>query len=117
LLSIPQASAQTAPAPNDAAPSQEAAPAEAGTLEQVTVTAQKRKQFAQAAPVAITAISGESLVKAGVTTSNQIADLTSGLKISGRAPRINVPTMGPQSVPIPPSTSMERNPTDTGNEK
>ncbi|MDH5255576.1 MAG: TonB-dependent receptor, partial [Gammaproteobacteria bacterium] len=48
---------------------------------------------------AITAISGESLVKAGVTTSNQIADLTSGLKISpvfgtGNIPNISIRGVG-----------------------
>ncbi|MDH4060417.1 MAG: TonB-dependent receptor [Aquincola sp.] len=102
---IPQVWAQSvsatpeAAAPKDAVASPETAPPAPGTLDQIVVTAQKRKQFAQSAPVAVTAISGDTLVKAGVQSSNEVADLTSGLKISpvfgtGNIPNISIRGVG-----------------------
>jgi iron complex outermembrane receptor protein len=102
---IPQASAQAVAAtpeaapPKDATGSPETAPPAPGMLDQIVVTAQKRKQFAQSAPLAVTAISGDTLVKAGVQSSNDVADLTSGLKISpvfgtGNIPNISIRGVG-----------------------
>jgi iron complex outermembrane receptor protein len=125
LWPIPPALAQAAPPPQDAAPAaaeeapaaqkvaaadqekavaspgKAAAPQEApelGKLEQIVVTAQKRPQTAQTAPLAITAISAEALVNAGVQSSNDIADLTSGLRISPVFGTGNIPNIAIRGV-------------------
>jgi iron complex outermembrane receptor protein len=95
---VAQANQQVAQANQEQAPAAKDAPQATGQLEQVIVTAQKRPQAAQTAPVAITAISGDSLVKAGVQTSNDIADMTSGLKISPVFGTGNIPNIAIRGV-------------------
>ncbi len=86
-----QASAQEA----DTAASSEA---QKGQLNEIIVTAQKREQSAQSTPIAITAISGESLVEAGVRSSNDLADLTPGLRISPVFGAGNIPNIAIRGV-------------------
>ena len=69
------------------------------TLDEVTVTAQKRQQSAQDIPVTVTVISGEDLLQLGIESSNDIADYTPGLTISpvfgvGNIPNISLRGVG-----------------------
>ncbi len=52
-------------------------------LEEITVTAQKRKQNLQDVGIALAAFSGNMLDKMGVTQSSEVADLVPGVHISG----------------------------------
>jgi len=70
-----------------------------GTLEEITVTAQKREQSAMDIPVAVTAFSGEELKQLGVERSNGIGDYTPGLVIApvfgvGNIPNIAIRGVG-----------------------
>jgi len=67
-------------------------------LEEIVVTAQRREQTAQSTPIAITAISGESLLKAGITTSNDLAEVTPGLRISPVFGAGNIPNIAIRGV-------------------
>ena len=50
-------------------------------LEEVTVTAQRREENLQKTPLAVIAISGEQLVRAGVNQAQDLNKLVPGLKI------------------------------------
>ena len=86
--------------PASQASAQEAAQAETqvGQLEEIVVTAQKREQSAQSTPIAITAISGDALVRAGIKSSNDLADLTPGLRISPVFGAGNIPNIAIRGV-------------------
>ena len=71
---------------------------DSGQLNVIVVTAQKRQESAQDIPIAITAISGDSLVNAGVQSSNDIAELTPGLKISPVFGAGNIPNLAIRGV-------------------
>ncbi|PCI46073.1 MAG: TonB-dependent receptor [Alphaproteobacteria bacterium] len=53
------------------------------TLEEITVTAQKRQQNLQDVGMAISAFSGGMLDRMGITQSSEVADLVPGVHISG----------------------------------
>ena len=57
--------------------------AQSKALEEVIVTAQKRKESIQDVGIAITAFSGEQLDALGITDSTAIAEFTPGMHISG----------------------------------
>jgi iron complex outermembrane recepter protein len=63
-----------------------------GNLEEIVVTAQKRSENLQDVPIAITAVSGQALDRAGATGITALADLTPGLQMESTqgsvAPRI-----------------------------
>jgi len=65
-------------------PSMAFASEEARTLEVIVVTARKRQESLMDAPVAVTAVSGESLEKQGITSMEQLSAKVSGLQV-GRA--------------------------------
>jgi iron complex outermembrane recepter protein len=60
-----------------------AAMAESGVLEEITVTAQKREQSIQDVGITITAFSGEQIRELGFEDSFDIARMTPGVHISG----------------------------------
>ncbi|HKR87927.1 MAG TPA: TonB-dependent receptor [Phenylobacterium sp.] len=70
-LGVAQAQAQTQPA----------APPEGATLQEIVVTANKREENLQNVPIAITAVTGDRLVKAGVTSTQDLARVVPGLTI------------------------------------
>jgi iron complex outermembrane receptor protein len=70
-----QSAAQDAPG---TASLQRAAP-EPATLEEVVVTSQKRVERLQDVPLAVTAISGESLSEAGINDTSRLSSLTPSL--------------------------------------
>jgi iron complex outermembrane receptor protein len=77
------AGAQTAtnePAPLNGAISTEA---QSGALQEIIVTAQKRSQNLQNVPIAVTAISADSLRASGITDVTQIGALVPGFTASG----------------------------------
>lgn len=82
---ISAASAQTAPAP---AP-QDEAPAQASTVEpanttgvaDIVVTATRRSENLQRAPIAVTAVSGDALVSAGVTKPTELTSVVPALQV------------------------------------
>lgn len=90
MLAWPMSNAMAQEAVNDVP--------QAGQLNEIVVTAQKREQSAQDIPIAITAISGAELVSAGVQSSNDIADLTPGLKISPVFGAGNIPNLAIRGV-------------------
>jgi iron complex outermembrane receptor protein len=72
---------------------------EQGVLEEILVTAQKREQAIQDTPVAVTVLTGETLVKLGVESANDIAQYTPGLSIApvqgvGNVPNIAIRGVG-----------------------
>ena len=81
-LFTPQiAFAQTAPN----AASAEAQAAESGGLNTITVTAQRREESLQDAPIAITAIAGADLASAGISTAADLSGLVPALEIQPAA--------------------------------
>jgi iron complex outermembrane recepter protein len=55
---------------------------EGGVLEKVVVTAQKRSEPLQDVPIAISAVSGESLTALGASSITGLAEVTPGLQMS-----------------------------------
>ena len=55
---------------------------EGGVLEEVVVTAQKRSEPLQDVPIAISAVSGESLTALGASSITALAEVTPGLQMS-----------------------------------
>ena len=68
---------------------QEASPAI--QIEEVIVSAQKRSESAQAVPVAITAFSGETLERQGITSVDNLAVVTPGLTFGRLGPGAGTP--------------------------
>ena len=70
-----------------AAPAPAAAQAASGTaqIEEVVVTARKREERLQDAPVAVTALSGEALAARGVDSVDQIAKFAPSIRFDGAA--------------------------------
>jgi iron complex outermembrane receptor protein len=78
---------------------QEQAPQVATQLADITVTAQKREQSAQDAPLAVTVLTGDALVQLGVESGNDVAQYTPGLHIApvqgaGNVPNISIRGVG-----------------------
>jgi len=72
---------------------------EQGRLEEVVVTAQKREQSVQDTPVAVTVLTGDSLVQLGIESGNDVAQFTPGLAIApvqgvGNVPNISIRGVG-----------------------
>lgn len=85
--------AQPGAAPQSASDSQSAADAQAsdgqsssgadiGALQQVVVTAQRRRQEAQSVPIAIAAFTGATLDRMQITDTTQLSDFVPGLNVS-----------------------------------
>lgn len=58
------------------------AAADSGQIEDIIVTAQKRSQNIQKVPIAITAVSGDTMARAGITTADAFQQAAPGLTIS-----------------------------------
>ena len=75
--------AQSAPGPaTDQAGTPQAAPQDApatGGSNDIIVTAQRRSETVQEVPISITALTGETLVQAGIQDTERLATLTPGL--------------------------------------
>ncbi len=69
------ASATTSTAPEDNSPQE----ATSGALEEITVTAQRRSEPLQRVPITVTAISGDSLATAQITSTEDLTFLVPGL--------------------------------------
>lgn len=54
-----------------------------GTIGDIVVTAQRRSESLQKVPIAVAAITGEGLVKAGIEGTTQLANVTPGLSLGG----------------------------------
>lgn len=54
-------------------------------LQEIIVTAQKRKESSQKVPISITAFNGEKLIKLGVTNTNDLPLAVPGFQIAGSA--------------------------------
>jgi iron complex outermembrane receptor protein len=72
---------------------------EQAQLDEITVTAQKREQSVQDTPIAVTVLTGETLVKLGVESGNDVAQYTPGLAIApvqgvGNVPNISIRGVG-----------------------
>jgi iron complex outermembrane receptor protein len=72
---------------------------EQAQLDEITVTAQKREQSIQDTPIAVTVLTGETLVKMGVESGNDVAQYTPGLAIApvqgaGNVPNISIRGVG-----------------------
>lgn len=63
------------------AQAQDTQPREGGALEEVTVTAQKREESLQNVPIAVTALSADSLEKSGITNLQGLSSRAPNLKI------------------------------------
>jgi iron complex outermembrane receptor protein len=70
----PQAAAEEAPAPSDAA--------EPENDQAIVVTARKRTEVIQDVPVAVTAVSGDTIEKRGLTQIKDVAQLTPSLNVN-----------------------------------
>ena len=64
-----------------AAMAQQAPPDRATTIDEVIVTAQRREQAAQDVGIALSVLSGESLIQQGVTNVNQLQNATPNLEV------------------------------------
>jgi iron complex outermembrane recepter protein len=82
----PGADPQSASAPQPAAdtqpPDQGSTGEDAGVLQQVVVTAQRRRQEAQSVPIAIAAFTGATLDRMQITNTTQLSDFVPGLNVS-----------------------------------
>jgi outer membrane receptor protein involved in Fe transport len=63
------------------ATAQQASPERATTIDEVIVTAQRREQAAQDVGIALSVLSGESLIQQGVTNVNQLQNATPNLEV------------------------------------
>jgi len=75
------AQAQQAPAAQTAAP-----PPEAGALQEVVVTAQKRSQNIESVPIAITAFTSDSLQSKNLVDIHSLSNLTPGVNLDAGSP-------------------------------
>jgi iron complex outermembrane receptor protein len=74
-----------APAESAATATLEAGELRSGVLEEIVVTARKREETLQVAPVSVTAISGANLEKAQITRIDDLAQIAPSLNISRQA--------------------------------
>ena len=79
----PSTAGEEAPSMNASSPAEAAGP---GGLNEVTVTAQRREESLQRTPLAVAAVSGEELVRAGVKEAQDLNKLIPGLKIGQTGP-------------------------------
>src|SRR5689334_15465209 len=63
-------------------------------LEEVVVTAQKRREELQNVPIAITAVEGATLEKAGVTTVGDLVQLAPSLQFGTRSTNVFIAMRG-----------------------
>jgi iron complex outermembrane receptor protein len=77
VLSVLLHPAVALPAPTEDAAQNGGAQSDAG-LAEIVVTAQKREQSINDVPISITAISGDSLVKQGITSTADLAKIVPG---------------------------------------
>src|SRR5512140_397008 len=56
--------------------------ADSSALDEVTVTAQRRAEGVQSVPISIVALSGKTLQDYGITSSNDLAKVTSNVQIT-----------------------------------
>lgn len=91
---LAQAAFAQAPAspetPPSAATVQNATPAEEGGLEDIVVTAQRRSERLQTVPIAVNAISGESLSRQGATKLTDIGNIVPGLVFTRTSSAVQV---------------------------
>ncbi|MBB3862340.1 iron complex outermembrane receptor protein [Novosphingobium hassiacum] len=90
---------QSAATPVDSAPPQ-TAPENDGKLEDIIVTAQRRSEQLQRVPIAITALTGATLARAGVGDTQAIAVATPGLQLNSARSSVTpfVRGVGSQSI-------------------
>jgi iron complex outermembrane receptor protein len=84
LATLPLMAFQPARAAENAAADAAAAapqPADAGGLEEITVTAQRREQTLERTPVAVTALGTEALTKSAITTEADLQTAVAGLTV------------------------------------
>ena len=67
---------------SQAAPPQSEGPARDDTVGDIIVTAQKRSESVQDVPIAITAVSGDTLVRSGITGTDALQRVAPGLSVS-----------------------------------
>ncbi len=60
--------------------------AESGALEEITVTAQKRTENIQEVPIAITAFSAEALQQKGITSIDQLSNMSPNVNLDAGTP-------------------------------
>ena len=70
----------------------ESSVATANELQEITVTAQRRKESIEDVPISITALSGSQLGAAGLSSTDELAQVTPGL-FWGRSTTVNQPTI------------------------
>lgn len=73
--------------------------ADSSALDEVTVTAQRRAEGVQSVPISIVALSGKTLQDYGITSSNDLAKVTSNVQITlpqgeGNQPAISIRGIG-----------------------
>lgn len=59
---------------------------ETGALEEIVVTAQKRSEDLQQVPIAISAFSAETLQRKGITSVDQLSNLSPNVNLDAGAP-------------------------------
>ncbi len=74
------------PAFGQAAPAASAPNSDSQTVEEITVTAQRREEKIMDVPLAVSAVSGEALTEAGVTEPRDLANLVTGLQFQNTGP-------------------------------
>ena len=58
---------------------------ESSALQEITITAQRREESLQHAAVAVSAISGDQILNAGITSSEDLAAMVPALKVAPAA--------------------------------
>lgn len=86
------------------APAPQAAAASTGGLEDIVVTARKREESVQSVPVAVTAISAETILKQDITSLEKLAALTPNFTVgrasNGSAAQLTLRGIGSSSTSI-----------------
>ena len=77
--------------------------ARSGTLQEVIVTAARRAQNLQKTSIAVTAISGTTIQKQGLTNMNEIISIVPGVTVTGQQ-RGFTPTIRGQGTDLPPGS-------------
>ena len=81
-VGLPQAPSPATTQTEQTAPPQPESAARDDTVDDIIVTAQKRSESIQDVPIAITAVSGDTLIRSGVTGTDALQRLAPGLNIS-----------------------------------